>query len=103
MYKRQEFAPPPPELKGSKHLPKGKGGAVRNRNGKAIPTKTRLEVPEEGASERMAVGEGGRVKAEHEDVGQDLKGRWRACLAESGKVGPSVRVCRRAVVVRDGV
>lgn len=90
-----EFAPPPPQLKGSKHLPKSKSDAVRHRNGRAIPTKgQQLQAPQESASasERAKVGGGGlgeKARAEHEDVGKGMRGRWRACLAESGKVGPS--------------
>lgn len=90
-----EFAPPPPELKGkgkgNNRLSKGKDGAVRNRNVKGIPTKDQqvqqLEE-EKSASERAAMAVGGsglEKKAEHEDVGEGMRGRWRACLAESGK------------------
>ena len=99
-----EFAPPPPELKDNTHLPKGKRGEVRNRNGRAIPTKgQQLQAPRESASasERAKVGGcglGEKAKTEHEDVGEGMRGRWRACLAESGKVGPSAWV----VGCRDG-
>ena len=89
-----EFAPPPPELKASNAVKQvSKGGDRRNRKGKTVPTKAPLGVPQEGASEGQVVGEVGRERFEHEDIGEDFKGRWRACLAESGKVG--LRVCTK--------
>lgn len=86
-----ELAPPPvaawKAAAGSKKLPKG-GGAVRSsskeKEGVARGVRGTADEDLEGVG-RGDLGE----KVQHGDYGggDSNEGRWRACLAESGKVG----------------
>ncbi|CBN76003.1 conserved unknown protein [Ectocarpus siliculosus] len=83
-----EFAPPPTaELKAaSKKVAKGGGGKRSSRKG----TVAAAPGLEGGAADSTAAGRGGGIgeKVHHGDFGSGdgREGRWRACLAESGKV-----------------
>lgn len=84
-----EFAPPPTaELKAaSKKAAKGGGGKRSSRKG----TVAAAPGLEGGAADLTTAGKGGGIgeKVHHGDFGSGdgREGRWRACLAESGKVG----------------
>lgn len=85
-----EFAPPPTaELKAaSKKAAKGGGSKRSTRKGTVVAAAPGLEG---GAADLTAAGKGGGIgeKVHHGDFGSGdgREGRWRACLAESGKVG----------------
>lgn len=78
-----EFAPPPTGLKQIKQL--AKGGSKRPKDKDARAKGPLGDVGETVAA--TAPVEGGRQdKVLHGDFGDEGTGRWRASLAESGKV-----------------
>lgn len=95
-----EFAPPPLALKARKPLPKG--GVKRSRKDKDPSVEEPLSDVGQSTSEG-ALGEGGEERALHGDAGHDGKGRWRASLAENGKVSSCVFAKRRLAGTSDGV
>lgn len=79
-----EFGPPPPQLKTNKQP---KAGGKMSMKGASPCAEGSLEDLGASSSDRAIVGQGGLERVQHGDFGEDGNGRWRASLAESGKVG----------------